>query len=61
MSLTVVLQFGGNVSVSQYQQMVGGIVFEDAPRFRYFDAIGHLVGDLLVFYDSWDYILHGKE
>ena len=60
-SITVMLQFGGIVSISEYQQMVAGIIFEDAPRFRYFDSIGHLVGDLLVYYDSWETILHGKE
>ena len=54
------LQFGGLVNIGEYKDIVAGIIFEDAPRFRYMNNLGHLVGDLLVFYDSWEYILHGK-
>lgn len=55
------LQFSGaNKDIMTLQQNVAGMMFEDFPRFRYLNAIGHLVGDLLVYYDSWEYILHGK-
>lgn len=54
------LQFGGLVNIGEYKDIVAGIIFEDAPRFRYMNNLGHLVGDLLVFYDSWEYILHGQ-
>lgn len=55
------LQFGGsNKNVQQLQQNVAGMMFEDFPRYRYMNSIGHLVGDLIVFYDTWEYILHGK-
>lgn len=48
------------MNIGEYKDIVAGIIFEDAPRFRYMNNIGHLVGDLLVFYDSWEYILHGQ-
>ena len=54
------LQFGGLVNIGEYKDIVAGIIFEDAPRFRFMNNLGHLVGDLLVFYDSWEYILHGQ-
>lgn len=59
-TISVDLQFGGLVNIGEYKQIVAGIIFEDAPRFRYLNNLGHLVGDLLVFYDSWEYILHGQ-
>ncbi|CAC5372080.1 Neurogenic locus protein delta,Delta-like protein 1,Protein eyes shut homolog,Fibropellin-3,Delta-like protein A,Protocadherin Fat 1,Slit homolog 1 protein,Neurogenic locus Notch protein,Neurogenic locus notch homolog protein 3,Protein eyes shut,Protein jagged-1,Neurogenic locus notch homolog protein 4,Sushi, von Willebrand factor type A, EGF and pentraxin domain-containing protein 1,Fibropellin-1,Neurogenic locus notch homolog protein 2,Protein crumbs,Neurogenic locus notch homolog protein 1,Delta-like pr len=58
-TITMELQFSGsNKNVQQIQQNVAGMMFEDFPRFRYMNSIGHLVGDLLVFYDTWEYILH---
>jgi hypothetical protein len=42
------IQFtGSGKDVLQLQQNVAGIMFEDFPRFRYMNSIGHLVGDLL--------------
>ena len=61
MTISIELQFDGQVNIAEYQQKVAGIIFEDAPRYRYLNSIGHLVGDLLIFYDSWNYILHGAE
>lgn len=57
-TISIDLQFGGLVNIGEYKDIVAGIIFEDAPRFRYMNNLGHLVGDLLVFYDSWEYILH---
>lgn len=59
-TISIDLQFGGLVNIGEYKDIVAGIIFEDAPRFRYMNNLGHLVGDLLVFYDSWEYILHGQ-
>jgi hypothetical protein len=61
-TITIDLQFtGSGKDVLQLQQNVAGIMFEDFPRFRYMNSIGHLVGDLLVFYDTWEYILHVED
>ena len=40
----------GVLSVPEMQQLVATVIFEETPRYRYDDVVGHLVGDLLVYY-----------
>ncbi|KAL5004512.1 hypothetical protein ScPMuIL_017968 [Solemya velum] len=56
--INVVTQFGGIIPKMEMRQQIAGIIFEDAPRFRYQNMLGHLMGDLLIFYSTWDYTVH---
>ena len=49
-SIEVVLEFMGVLSVPEMQQLVAAIIFEQTPRYRYNNVVGHLIGDLLVYY-----------
>ena len=44
------LEFMGVLSVPEMQQLVAAIIFEETPRFRHNNVVGHLIGDLLVYY-----------
>ena len=49
-SIEVVLEFMGVLSIPEMQQLVAAIIFEETPRFRHDNVVGHLIGDLLVYY-----------
>lgn len=49
-TIEVMLEFTGRLSVPEMQQLVATVIFEDTPRYRYNEAVGHLIGDLLVYY-----------
>lgn len=49
-TIQVMLEFTGRLSVPDMQQLVATVIFEDTPRYRHNDAVGHLIGDLLVYY-----------
>ena len=49
-SIEIMLEFMGHLSVPEMQQLVATVIFEDTPRYRYNQAVGHLIGDLLVYY-----------
>lgn len=49
-SIEVMLEFMGRLSVREMQSLVATVLFEATPRYRYNDVVGHLIGDLLVYY-----------
>ena len=49
-SIEVVLEFMGVLSIPEMQELIAAIIFEDTPRYRYNNVVGHLIGDLLVYY-----------
>mgnify|MGYP000376199163 FL=1 len=44
------LEFMGRLSVREMQSLVATVLFEATPRYRHKDVVGHLIGDLLVYY-----------
>ena len=49
-NIDILLEFMGVLSIPEMQQLVATVIFEETPRYRYNDVVGHLVGDLLVYY-----------
>ncbi|KAH3813044.1 hypothetical protein DPMN_141493 [Dreissena polymorpha] len=49
-SIEILLEFSGRVSIPAMQQLAATVIFEDTPRYRYNQVVGHLIGDLLVYY-----------
>ncbi|WAR28403.1 NOTC2-like protein [Mya arenaria] len=49
-NIEILLEFMGQLSIPEMQQLVATVIFEDTPRYRYEQVVGHLIGDLLVYY-----------
>ncbi|XP_052225149.1 uncharacterized protein LOC127840777 [Dreissena polymorpha] len=49
-SVEILLEFMGRVSILAMQQLAATVIFEDTPRYRHNQVVGHLIGDLLVYY-----------